>query len=295
MKKWIIAATALLSSLNLIADGLVVKVQSEFYSCQQIKDLGFSTGSGNYDINLFGVRTTVYCDMTNASSGVTEVPFSLDLLDREDITITSDLTLNASYNNGILANLTMDDNDILVYKYLRDNNLLDLVQFTTKAYRNGNTSDVKNGDLILRLNGSTITRDYRDPIPENIKTGIDAVVADTGIEPLGLIYARLSSRTAGSDRDTSRMYFDIRDSLGAAFPSTVADTGQGNWSGTPNYVRYLRSVPADSTTLRFYGQCRRYTGTQCSADVLDYTFVLFPDLPQVGQMVRIEIVLPRNQ
>lgn len=282
MEKIYLILIILLTVFNLHADRVVVKVKTKFNDCQQIKDSGFSTGNGNYDIKFYGQLKTVYCDMdSSADLAYTEVPFEPSLLDYPDLDIYSPLVINSSINGGVYnSNTALSAEDRADYQFILDNGLTDWVRYTTEAYRNGNTSDVKNGDLILRLNGSYYTRDYREELPLEVQN----INNDAPI----LVYASLASRSAGSDSDRSRMYFDQRDINNAFVSGTNIDTGEGNWSSTRNYVKYNSYLRDETTHIRFFGLCRRYTGTQCSADVLDFTFVLYPKLPKIGETVRIQ-------
>ena len=101
-----------------------------------------------------------------------------------------------------------------------------------------------------------------------------------------LVYASVASWY--NDNDSSRMYFDQRDINNDYVADTAIDTGFGNWSSTPRYFRYSSYLRDETTHIRFYGACSRARGTQCSADVLDYTFVLYPRLPKIGETVIVE-------
>ena len=50
----------LLTTFNVNAERVIVKVKNVFTTCQDIKDNGFSTGNGDYDINFYGELKTVY-------------------------------------------------------------------------------------------------------------------------------------------------------------------------------------------------------------------------------------------
>lgn len=279
-KIYLILTLIILTISNAYANKVIVKVKTKFNDCQQIKDSGFSTGNGDYDINFYGELKTVYCDMeSSADLAYTKVAFEPSLLDYPDLDIYSELALNRNIINGIYnENTPLTSKDREDYQFILDNGLTDWVRYKTKAYRNGNTSDVKNGDLILRLSGSYYARDYREELPlevQNINNNA----------PI-LVYASFASWH--DDSDSSRMYFDQRDINNSFVADTAIDTGFGNWNSTRRYFQYNSYLRDETTHIRFYGACSRARGTQCSADVFDYTFVLYPNLPKIGENVIIK-------
>jgi len=280
MKKiYIMITLLLLTVFNLQAERVIIKVKNEFNSCQDIKSNGFSTGNGNYEINFLGELRTVYCNMESSEEGITQIPFEISLLDYEEIEIYSPLifdhsnAVNNVYNN---QPLTLEEKNQL--QYLIDNNLTEWIRYTVKAYRNGNYSDVQNGDLILEsFRTSYFSRDIRIPLPE----GIQNINNNSPI----LIYAELYS-WAG-DSDGSRMYFQQRDINDDPIDGTIYDSGTGNWSSTRTYRQFESTLENETTQLRFFGSCTRRSGSICSASVLDYTFVLYPKLPKIDELVTI--------
>lgn len=283
MKKIYLIITLLIAiifNFNLYSNRVIVKVKANFTSCQEIKDNGFSTGNGNYDINFFGELRTVYCDMDSSPDlADTMMPFEIALFDKE-IDIYSPLIFDHSNaNNRVYNNTPLTESDQLAYQYLIDNGITEWARYTVKAYRNGNYSDVQNGDLILEaFSTSYFNRDIRIELPEEVKN-ID------NNAPI-LVYAELYS-WAG-DADSSRMYFDQRDINDLRIDDTIIDTGFGNWSSVRTYRQYESTLKDETTHLRFYGACSRARGSICSASVLDFTFVLYPKLPKLGELVKIE-------
>ena len=247
-------------------------------SCQQIRDRGEDNDSGSYVVIIGGEEQIVNCDFSGNGDVYTEMPFSLALLDDPEIEIYSTFILNSSYNNGTYNHgHSLSQEDIDQYKELIDNNATHLVRQRIKAHRNGSTANAQDGHLLLRMNGSFYWRESVHQLPAEL-SGLNS--------PHALVYARLSSRSTNGDNDRSRMWFAQRNN-GSNITSTIRDSGYGNWNATPNYVRWGMYIDPSATEIRFYGACDRNHGTQCSADVLDYTFVLYPKLPQVGETVTI--------
>lgn len=249
-------------------------------SCQEIKNETGTTESGEYVVLIGGKAQSIYCNMSGENVE-TEAPFTYAMLQDPNLEITAPLVLNSSYNNGVWNNTPLTEEDKTQYLDLINKNLTHLIRYSVKAYYNGNTSSAQNGNLIPRLNASYFNRKNIFELPDLSQLN----------EPPALVYARLASWNGDTDR--SRLLFDQSVSPTIADSSTIImnkriDSGEGNWNSTPNYVRYETTIDSTAQSIRFWGSCKRYHGTQCSADVLDFTFVLFPKLPKEGEMVKIK-------
>lgn len=233
---------------------LIEKERLETASCQTILDSGNSTGDGEYEITKEnGSKELVYCDMTTAGGGWQRVTGN-------DLLLNPNIGTTIAKSNGTV----LDSEQLTRFRRIYEEGHDSLMHY--EIYR-----DV----LLPHLQASTVTRDYRDPLP-TIPFEMKAIMH------VGYFW------TWASDSDTGRFYFSFLDVNNTTIPNTVIDTGNVNWTSNGTSRTWNVTVPTDATIVRNYVQCRRVSGSYCSARINYGTFTLNGDLPTKDDYILIK-------
>lgn len=232
----------LLLFVNNLNAEILVKKLVKFKSCEEILLTGNSNGNGMYNINKANGLENVYCDMVTNGGGWQRMT-GQDLLDNENL-------------GEIIAR--------------EDGTILDQEQISRfkRIYNEGHDSlmhETIYQDIILPHNsGSNIIKDLSYDLPE------------LPFDMKALIKVDYFWSWSG-DGDTGRFYTALIDSSGTNF--NAIDTGHVNWPSSITSRSWIQEVPTNAEKVRFYGQCKRKSGTKCSAEIRYGSFVLNGDIP----------------
>lgn len=249
-----------------------------YNSCEEIKSATGTTESGEYIINLNNENYTIYCNMSDNKQQFEEKRFSISMLNNPELEIIAPLYLQTYYPSGIWNQTDpLNQNDLNDYQYLIDNNLLHLVRYTTKAHQNADVNQPKNGNLLPRVYASYANRDYREDVSLELQSLPN--------NPMILVYGLVQSWDGDTDR--GRMVFLQLDENDSPIPGTLLDTGRVDFPMARDYRIFTSNLSPEARKFRFYAECLRSAGSECSSDILDFSMVLYPRLPKVGDLVRV--------
>lgn len=247
--------------------------------CAEVLAAGKAAGDGSYTVYMNNDESApleVLCDMTSNGGGYNLEPFTLAMLDQpNEMLYKFEINTNNNWRSGYWnnTNKVMTEEDRGLYRTLISVGRTDLIGYTFGVVA-----------PMPRLNGAEIRREY--------------ILPNIDIRPLSEasigVYAGVSSWNG--DIDTSRFYMQPR--IYRDYENNPNDVEKlnshavfspwGNWPEDRGYMKYWGSMPVSATHTMFLAQCRRNTGTQCSADVYDFDVIYFPQLPKVGDLVRIK-------
>lgn len=226
---------------NLNAE-IIVKKLVKFKSCEEILLTGNSNGNGMYNLNKANGLENVYCDMTTNGGGWQRMT-GQDLIDNENlgqVIARSDGTVLDSEQIGRFRRIYNEGHEALMHQTIYQDTILP------------------------HASGSNIIRDLSYDLPT------------LPFDMKALIKVDYFWSWEG-DSDTGRFYTALLDSTGANF--NAIDTGNVNWPSSGTSRSWVQDVPTNAEKVRFYGQCRRKSGTMCSAEIRYGSFILNGDLP----------------